>query len=88
MFYKHIINNEAQRSLHYLKDILAFPSISAQSKHKQDLISCKDWLMSYCRDIGFPSVEYLQAATLRIFKVLGFEKLDIACFKLVVYSKD
>ncbi len=35
-----------------LCDYLRFPSVSAQSNHKQDLAACAQWLTDHCRDIG------------------------------------
>jgi acetylornithine deacetylase/succinyl-diaminopimelate desuccinylase-like protein len=31
---------------------LRFPSVSAQSQHKQDMRACADWLANHCRKIG------------------------------------
>ena len=35
-----------------LCDYLRFPSVSAQSNHKQDLEACAQWLTDHCRNIG------------------------------------
>ena len=35
-----------------LCDYLRFPSVSAQSKHKDDLAACAGWLVDHCRQIG------------------------------------
>lgn len=62
MSYKKIIETEKHQTLANLESILRFPSISAQSKHKHDILACKDWLMAYCKEIGFPLVECLETA--------------------------
>jgi len=40
------------RFIRELCDYLRFPSVSAQSKHKDDLAACADWLVKRCREIG------------------------------------
>lgn len=40
------------RFLAELCEFLRFPSVSAQSKHKDDLQKCADWLMEHCLKIG------------------------------------
>jgi len=35
-----------------LCEFLRFPSVSAQSQHKKDMIACADWLANHCRQIG------------------------------------
>lgn len=47
----YLKKNEA-RFITELCDYLRFPSVSAQSKHKQDLEACAGWLVKHCRDIG------------------------------------
>jgi acetylornithine deacetylase/succinyl-diaminopimelate desuccinylase-like protein len=47
----YLKKNEA-RFITELCDYLRFPSVSAQSKHKQDLEACAGWLVKRCRDIG------------------------------------
>ena len=41
-----------QRFINELCDYLRFPSVSAQSKHKADLVACAQWLVDRCRSIG------------------------------------
>ena len=40
------------RFLNELCAFLRFPSVSAQSKHKDDMVACADWLAQHCRHIG------------------------------------
>ena len=40
------------RFIRELCDYLRFPSVSAQTKHKKDLVACANWLVKRCRDIG------------------------------------
>src|ERR1700744_977572 len=40
------------RFLAELCEFLRFPSVSAQSKHKDDMGACADWLMQHCLQIG------------------------------------
>ena len=40
------------RFLSELCEFLRFPSVSAQSQHKDDLRACADWLMEHCLKIG------------------------------------
>ena len=41
-----------RRFIGELCDYLRFPSVSAQSKHHDDLRACADWLVAHCRSIG------------------------------------
>lgn len=47
----YIDSNEAA-FIEDLKTILKFPSVSADSKFKQDLLNCADWLKKHFEDIG------------------------------------
>jgi acetylornithine deacetylase/succinyl-diaminopimelate desuccinylase-like protein len=47
----YLAKNE-QRFINELCDYLRFPSVSAQSQHKQDLEACAQWLTNHCREIG------------------------------------
>jgi acetylornithine deacetylase/succinyl-diaminopimelate desuccinylase-like protein len=40
------------RFIEELCDYLRFPSVSAQSQHKDDLTACAGWLLEHCRQIG------------------------------------
>lgn len=40
------------RFLVELREFLRFPSVSAQSKHKEDMQKCADWLMEHCLQVG------------------------------------
>ena len=47
----YLAKNE-QLFIQQLCDYLRFPSVSAQSKHRQDLEACAQWLVEHCRGIG------------------------------------
>ncbi len=47
----YLKKNES-RFIAELCDYLRFPSVSAQSKHKDDLAACAGWLVDHCREIG------------------------------------
>jgi acetylornithine deacetylase/succinyl-diaminopimelate desuccinylase-like protein len=47
----YLKKNES-RFITELCDYLRFPSVSAQSKHKDDLAACAGWLVEHCRQIG------------------------------------
>src|SRR5881394_2623736 len=47
----YLAKNE-QLFIEQLCDYLRFPSVSAQSKHRQDLEACAQWLVEHCRSIG------------------------------------
>jgi len=40
------------RFLVELFEFLRFPSVSAQTQHKSDMIACAEWLAQHCRQIG------------------------------------
>ncbi|HEY1787757.1 MAG TPA: peptidase M20, partial [Verrucomicrobiae bacterium] len=40
------------RFLSELCEFLRFPSVSAQSQHKNDMRACADWLVRHCLQIG------------------------------------
>ena len=46
------LKKNEQRFVKELCDYLRFPSVSAQSNHKNDLEACARWLTDHCRDIG------------------------------------
>jgi acetylornithine deacetylase/succinyl-diaminopimelate desuccinylase-like protein len=46
------LNKNEARFIRELCDYLRFPSVSAQSKHKEDLVACAGWLVNHCRGIG------------------------------------
>jgi len=35
-----------------LCDLIRFPSVSAQTQHKKDLLACAEWLVAHCHRIG------------------------------------
>jgi len=41
-----------KRFLQEYFEYLRFPSVSAQPKHKKDLVACAKWLAAHCRQIG------------------------------------
>jgi acetylornithine deacetylase/succinyl-diaminopimelate desuccinylase-like protein len=47
----YLKKNES-RFIEELCAYLRFPSVSAQSKHKDDLTACAGWLLEHCRQIG------------------------------------
>jgi acetylornithine deacetylase/succinyl-diaminopimelate desuccinylase-like protein len=42
-------------SLEQLKDLLRIPSVSAQSAHKSDMITCANWVADYFNNLGLKS---------------------------------
>jgi acetylornithine deacetylase/succinyl-diaminopimelate desuccinylase-like protein len=46
------LRQNQKRFIAELCDYLRFPSISAQSEHKPDVLACAQWLVSHCRQIG------------------------------------
>src|SRR5580692_10678273 len=40
------------RFLAELCEFLRFPSVSAQSQHKDDMVACADWLVEHCLKLG------------------------------------
>ena len=46
------LKKNEKRFINDLCAYLRFPSVSAQSKHKQDLAACAKWLLQRCRAIG------------------------------------
>jgi acetylornithine deacetylase/succinyl-diaminopimelate desuccinylase-like protein len=46
------LKQNQSRFLSELCEFLRFPSVSAQSQHKDDLRACADWLMQHCLQIG------------------------------------
>ena len=48
---EYLKKNEAV-SLEQLKELLRIPSVSAQTKHKEDMIKCAEWVSGYMSDLG------------------------------------
>ncbi|MCK5127205.1 MAG: dipeptidase [candidate division Zixibacteria bacterium] len=48
---EYLKENES-KSLDQLKDLLRIPSVSAQSKHKDDMITCANWVSDYLKNLG------------------------------------
>jgi acetylornithine deacetylase/succinyl-diaminopimelate desuccinylase-like protein len=46
------LKKNEKRFIDELCEYLRFPSVSAQSKHRPDLMACAEWLVQHCRDIG------------------------------------
>ena len=47
----YLRENES-RFIRELCDYVRFPSVSAQSHHRQDLQAAAEWLVEHCRSIG------------------------------------
>jgi acetylornithine deacetylase/succinyl-diaminopimelate desuccinylase-like protein len=69
------------RFLAELCAFLRFPSVSAQSKHKDDMGACADWLMQHCLQIGLeaqvcttPGHPIVLAKTPKVAAVKGGKK--------------
>ena len=50
--FEYLQESESQRTKELI-EFLSFPSVSAQSAHKQDVENCADWLKKHLEDIGF-----------------------------------
>ncbi len=50
--FEYLEQSEKQRTDDLIK-FLKFPSVSAQSKHKQDMVNCANWLKEHFDNIGF-----------------------------------
>ncbi|HUJ10541.1 MAG TPA: dipeptidase [Verrucomicrobiae bacterium] len=48
---KHLLQTRRQ-SVEQLKQLVRFPSVSAQSAHRRDLLACADWLARHFRTLG------------------------------------
>ena len=48
-----------RKSLGELMDFIRFPTISAQPKHKRDIVSCANWLAGHLRRIGLGDVRII-----------------------------
>ncbi len=55
--FEYLDQSEKQRTDELFK-LLSFPSVSAQSKHKQDVLDCANWLKSHLEQIGFKTTMY------------------------------
>jgi len=47
------IDSNKSRFLDELKTLLKIPSVSADSKYKQDVIGCAKWLVNHLAGLGF-----------------------------------
>lgn len=45
------LKEQEANSLEQLKDFLRIPSVSAQSKHKEDMITCANWVADYMKKL-------------------------------------
>jgi len=52
---KDYLDRHKKERLDQLFEFLRFPSVSAQSKHNQDIINCAEWLSKHLNDIGLES---------------------------------
>ena len=50
--FEYLERSEKRRTEELFK-FLSFPSVSAQSKHKQDVLDCANWLKEHLEQIGF-----------------------------------
>ncbi|MCU0789234.1 MAG: peptidase M20, partial [Verrucomicrobia bacterium] len=50
----HLKRNRRQ-AVEDLCAYLRFPSVSAQSQHRRDLVRCAQWLVRHCKQIGLKS---------------------------------
>ena len=48
----HYLKANEQRFIDELVEYLRFPSVSAQSVHKKDMIACARWLADHGKSIG------------------------------------
>ena len=46
------LRGEEKRHLEELREYLAFPSVSAQPKHRKDVVGCAEWLRRHCAAMG------------------------------------
>lgn len=46
------LESQKDNRLEQLKELLRFPSVSAQSKHKKDMSACAEWLKNHLEKIG------------------------------------
>ena len=53
----YLQKNES-RNLKELIHLLSFPSVSAKSEHKRDLINCANWIKDHLTEIGFKAKVY------------------------------
>lgn len=49
-----------EEHLNQLKELLRFPSISALSEHKKDVLACAEFIAEQCRYIGFENVKLME----------------------------
>lgn len=52
---KEFLDQNKQKRLDQLFEFLRFPSVSAKSEHKQDIIDCAEWLKNQFNEIGIES---------------------------------
>ncbi len=53
------IEENKDRFLSELKELLSIPSVSTAPEHKQDVLNCASWLQSHFESIGMENVEIL-----------------------------
>lgn len=53
------IEENKERFLNELKELLRIPSVSTAPEHKQDILQCADWLKDHFTSIGMENVEIL-----------------------------
>jgi succinyl-diaminopimelate desuccinylase len=52
---KSYLDEHKQERLNQLFELLKFPSVSAKSENKKDILACADWLAKHLNDIGIKS---------------------------------
>jgi len=67
--FEYLGQSEKQRTEELFK-FLSFPSVSAQSKHKQDVQDCANWLKDHLDKIGFKTTMYPTAGNPIIYAEL------------------
>jgi acetylornithine deacetylase/succinyl-diaminopimelate desuccinylase-like protein len=52
------LKSTKKERLNQLSELLRFPSVSAKSEHKKDMVDCANWLVSHLKSLGFKSKRY------------------------------
>ena len=57
------VESNRARFVEELKEVIRFPTISAQPRHGRDLKRCAEWLANHLRQIGLESVEVISTTS-------------------------
>jgi acetylornithine deacetylase/succinyl-diaminopimelate desuccinylase-like protein len=76
------IEDNKERFLEELQEFLRFPSVSAQSAHKQDLIDCAGWLKQHLEGLGLEA-ELVETRGQPIVRARGGGQSDR---KVIIYG--